>query len=57
VTATDIAAAAQRFGQQDDISIISVSRTASRETALAQNLEPVADPEYVARASQHQWQI
>jgi Stage II sporulation protein E (SpoIIE) len=38
-TAADIAAAAKRFGQQDDISVISVSRTALRERALAQNPE------------------
>ncbi len=31
----DVAAAAQRFGQQDDICVISVTRTAVSEPALA----------------------
>lgn len=35
VTAADIAAAAQKFGQQDDISILSITRTAVLEEALA----------------------
>lgn len=34
-TAADIANAAERFGQQDDISVISVYRMAVRQTALA----------------------
>ena len=37
-TAADITAAAQRFGQQDDISVISVSRVALREAVSMQNL-------------------
>jgi hypothetical protein len=35
VTATDLAAAAQRFGQQDDISVLSITRTLVVEPALA----------------------
>jgi len=34
-SAAELAAAAQRFGQQDDISVISVTRTPAREAALA----------------------
>ena len=34
-TAADVAAAAQRFGQQDDISVISITRTAAILQALA----------------------
>jgi serine phosphatase RsbU (regulator of sigma subunit) len=38
-TASEIAAAAEEFGQQDDISVIAVSRIAVGGRALAQNLE------------------
>jgi serine phosphatase RsbU (regulator of sigma subunit) len=34
-SAAELASAAQRFGQQDDISVISVTRTPVREAALA----------------------
>jgi hypothetical protein len=34
-TAAEVASAAQSFGQEDDISVISVTRTAVREAALA----------------------
>jgi hypothetical protein len=35
ISAADVAAAAQRFGQEDDISVISVTRTAVSEHAVA----------------------
>jgi serine phosphatase RsbU (regulator of sigma subunit) len=35
VTATELAVTAQRFGQQDDISVLSVTRIAVAEPALA----------------------
>jgi serine phosphatase RsbU (regulator of sigma subunit) len=38
-TAADIAAVAKKFGQQDDISVILVCRTALRENAPAQNMD------------------
>jgi len=34
-TVTEIASAAQAFGQEDDISVISVTRTAVREVVAA----------------------
>lgn len=34
-TAAEVASAAQRFGQEDDISVIAVTRTAVLEPALA----------------------
>ncbi|HWG19478.1 MAG TPA: SpoIIE family protein phosphatase [Terracidiphilus sp.] len=42
VTAAEIAEAAQRFGQQDDISVISVTRGKTSEAAVALVLEGVA---------------
>jgi serine phosphatase RsbU (regulator of sigma subunit) len=34
ITATQVAAAAQHFGQQDDISVLSITRTAVPEMAI-----------------------
>lgn len=38
-TAADIANGVGRFGQEDDVSVISVTLVAEQETALAQSLE------------------
>ena len=35
ISAAELASAAQRFGQQDDISVISVTRTSALQTAVA----------------------
>jgi serine phosphatase RsbU (regulator of sigma subunit) len=35
VSAAEVASAAQKFGQEDDISVISVTRTARMEPAIA----------------------